>query len=71
MKKGFGIFFIVSGALSILGVIVTAFGAPENMSKYPERVGQSFFMGIGFLALGVWMVNSSKKKDKNLPSEKD
>lgn len=62
MKKGFGIFFIVVGIVNILGVLITAIGAPENMSKFPERIGQSFLMGIGFIGLGYWMVKSSKKE---------
>jgi hypothetical protein len=69
MKKGFGIFFIVVGGLNILSVIITAFGAPENMSKYPERVGKSFVIGIGILGLGMWMLNSSKKANNITPTK--
>lgn len=63
MKKGFGIFFIIIGALNII------VGFAGLASEYADKAGPKLFMGIGILGLGIWMVNSSKKKDDNLPSK--
>ena len=63
MKKGFGIFFIVIGALNII-IGIAALG-----TKYAYQAGRKLSFGIGTLGLGIWMVNSSKNKDDNLPTK--
>jgi|GEM_PF-2993459 len=63
MKKGFGWFFVVLGALNII----------RGFAMISQNVGNGggiLFFGIGFIGLGVWMISSSQKKnDDNLPSK--
>ena len=57
MKKGFGWFFAVLGGLNIIrGVIMLWAVTMDTMA-----VG-AIFWGIGFVVLGVWLINSSMKK---------
>jgi hypothetical protein len=65
MKKGFGIFFIVIGALNLV------IGLAGLGSEYADQAGGKLFFGIGALGLGIWMVSSAKKKDDNLPTKQD
>ena len=56
MKKGFGWFFVIWGGLNIIrGILMLAGGMG----------GGIFLFGIGFIALGIWMINTSKPKDRN------
>lgn len=64
MKKGFGIFFAVIGGLNLF------VGIGGLASGYPERGISSLFFGIGTLVLGIWMINSSKSNNNNLPTKK-
>jgi len=62
MKKFFGWFFIVIGALNIVvSFIMIANGVTGSGS---QNVGGKLFYGIGFIGLGVWMLNSASKKIK-------
>jgi len=54
MKKGFGIFFIILGALNILRGIVMLDGGMNNG-------GNLLIFGIGFIGLGIWMVSSAER----------
>jgi uncharacterized membrane protein HdeD (DUF308 family) len=59
MKKGFGWFFSILGGLNIIrGLIMIA---NENANG-----AWILFWGIAFIVLGVWMVSSSKPKEKNI-----
>ena len=54
MKKGFGWFFVILGGLNIIrGFMMLA----EGMG------GGILFFGIGFIVLGVWMINTSKANE--------
>ena len=63
MKKGFGIFFIIIGILNLI------IGIGGLSTKYADQAGGKIFFGIGALGLGIWMVNSTKKRDENLPQK--
>lgn len=62
MKKGFGWFFCILGGLNIFrGFIMLS----EGMG------GGILIFGIGFIVLGIWMINTSKpKEDKSQMSSK-
>lgn len=54
MKKGFGIFFIILGALNILRGILSLDAGMSNG-------GNLLIFGIGFVGLGIWMVSSDER----------
>ena len=58
MKKGFGWVLIIIGTLSVLRGFLT-------LSIDAEFGGRLVTFAIGFILLGIWMVNSSKSKTKN------
>lgn len=65
MKKGFGWFFVILGALNV-------FRGFAMISQNVVNGGGILFFGIGFIGLGIWMINSSKPKDdNNLPTKSD
>jgi hypothetical protein len=53
MKKGFGWFFLILGALNV-------FRGFAMISQNVGNGGGILFFGIGFIGLGIWMINSSK-----------
>ena len=71
MKKGFGILFIVLGVLNLVRSFAILSSAGDS-SKYAGLMGQSLFIGIGLIGLGIWMVSSSKRKTdtSNLPEKR-
>jgi hypothetical protein len=65
MKKGFGWFFVILGALNV-------FRGFAMISQSVGNGGGILFFGIGFIGLGIWMISSSKPKDdNNLPTKSD
>jgi len=56
MKKGFGWFFIILGVLNL-------FRSFAMFSYGAYNAGGIFIFGIIILALGAWMVSSSKPRD--------
>src|SRR5690606_3771816 len=61
MKKIFGWIFIIAG----IGNIIRTIGmSSESAIGSEQKIGELFLFGIGFMVLGVWMVNSSGKGDK-------
>lgn len=61
MKKIFGWVFIIAGIGNIIRVIGLA---SEGIVGGDKKIGELFLFGIGFMALGGWMVYSSGKKTK-------
>lgn len=67
MKKFFGWFFILAGVGNLIGTFaIIADGAIESSGR---NIGEMFMFGVGFLGLGIYLLNSSKKKDEQLPSQ--
>ena len=57
MKKGFGWFFTILGGLNIIrGLMMFGIGTAG---------GGIFLIGIGFIVLGVWMINTLKPNKHN------
>ncbi|MBC7749551.1 MAG: hypothetical protein H7Z76_13425 [Methylotenera sp.] len=67
MKKFFGWLFIIAGAGNFLRVFSMASDGVSHSGG--QNIGGILFFAIGFIGLGVWMINSSKKTDDNLPSK--
>ena len=60
LKKGFGWFFCILGVLNIFRGL-TMF----EYDMYGETyIGWFIFWAIGFIVLGVWMINTSKPKEQ-------
>jgi hypothetical protein len=55
-KRGWGWFFVILGGLNIIRGFLMLSGGMG---------GGIFLFGIGFIVLGVWMINTSKPKDNN------
>lgn len=58
MKKGFGWFFIVLGALNVFRAFVM-------FSQQAGNGGGILFWGIGFIGFGSWLISSTKPKEEN------
>ena len=59
MKKGFGWFFIVLGVLNIVRG-----AAMLSDAEWAAHGGRLIVFAIGFIILGIWMVNSKSKTKK-------
>jgi hypothetical protein len=59
MKKIFGWVFIIAGIGNIIRVIGLA---SEGIVGGDKKIGELFLFGIGFMALGGWMVYSAPDK---------
>ena len=61
MKKGFGWFFIV---LAVLNIVRGA--AMLSDAEWAAHGGRLIVFAIGTIILGIWMVSSSKSKNKKV-----
>lgn len=55
-----GIILVVLGSLNFIGSLIGISSNPE----LADRLGRSLFMAIGFLGLGIYLINRANNKKK-------
>lgn len=64
--KTMGIILVVLGSLNLIGSVIGLSSNPQ----LADRLGRQLFMAVGFIGLGIYLINRANDKKKEL-EEKD
>ncbi|GGG12799.1 hypothetical protein [Pontibacter amylolyticus] len=65
MKKSFGYIFIAIAVLNVIGFTYLVISNPNKLSNNLEYFLKKIFFAIGVGGLGLWLIQSSNKRDKD------
>jgi hypothetical protein len=71
MKKIIGFICVAIAVLNVIGFIYLSISNPDKLSNNSEYFFKKIVFAIGVGGLGIWLIKSSNKKDKNnLPAKR-